>query len=288
MRKDATVNVLKSFKELSDLHSAHFLAVLDPIFATTFRQLCDEEINVRSAFLGLVTFLFENLKRENVAGFFPRWMSFLSLACSHIKPEIRRDSVRFIGMTLKTQKCLLIPYLHSLLPTLIPLLTQYPQRQGAVPAFDCTLNLIDAYLEPFTTHKQSEVLAKPLYSYTWQNTLPQTEIYLIRSSPFVSSQGSLASNPKPQPIPESSLNSIISHLGNLSISLWLDTAHLLKTTIKSSANPTESRQLNDLISLYKKLFYLAKYSSGDEELFWKAMPVKLVKNYKNILETIIQ
>jgi hypothetical protein len=31
------------------------------------------------------------------------------------------------------------------------------------------------------------------------------------------------------------------------------------------------------------LFYLAKFGGGDEELFWRAMPVKLVKNYKDKL-----
>lgn len=280
MRKDATLNVLKCLKELQDLHSATFLAVLDPIFVATFRQVCDEEVNVRSAFLGLLTFLFENLKKENLASFFPRWISFLSLASSHIKPEIRKDSVRFISATLRTQKSLFIPYIHSLLPSLVPLLTQYPQRPGSVPVFDCTLSLIDAYLEPFMTGKESEELSKPLVSYTWQSSTVQPQIHLIRPSPFASSQGSLASNPKPQPIPESALISVISHLGNLSVSLWLDTVHLLNQISKNSA---ESRQLQGILALYKKLFYLAKFAGGDEEIFWRAMPVKLVKNYKDKL-----
>ena len=288
MRKDATLNILKSVKELPDLHSPNFLAVLDPIFVATFRQLCDEEINVRSAFLGLTSFLFENVKRENLASFFPRWISFLNLASSHIKPEIRRDSVRFISMTLKTHKIMFIPYLHTILPTLIPLLTQYPQRIGAVPAFDCTLNLIDAYLEPFTTHREAEQLVKPLLSYTWQDSSIQPNLYLIRPSPFANSPGSLPSNPKPQPIPEPALKSLISHLGNLSISLWLDTAHLLNkssnSTNTTTRNSVEFRQLQDLLCLYRKLYNLAKFSSGDEELFWRVMPVKLVKNYKNSVE----
>ena len=280
MRKDSTLNVLKCLKELENLHTTTFLAVLDPIFVATFRQVCDEEVNVRSAFLGLLAFLFENMKKENLVSFFPRWISFLNLASSHIKPEIRKDSVRFIGVTLKTQKSLFIPYLHTLLPTLVPLLTQYPQRQGAVPVFDCTLNLIDAYLEPFMTKKEADELVKPLISYTWQTGVNQPQINLVRVSPFVSSQGSLASNPKPQPIPESVLIPIISHLGNLSVSLWLDTVHLLS---KTSKNSTEYRQLQDLLSLYRKLFYLAKFAGGGEELFWRAMPVKLVKNYKDKL-----
>ena len=287
MRKDATLNVLKCLKELENLNSATFLTVLDPIFVASFRQVCDEEVNVRSAFLGLLTFLFENLKKENLASFFPRWISFLNLASSHIKPEIRKDSVRFIGITLKTQKSLFIPYLHNLLPTLVPLLTQYPQRPGTVPAFDCTLNLIDAYLEPFLTKKEADELAKPLISYVWQIKTVQPQINLIRNSPFVSSQGSLASNPKPQPIPDSALFSIISHLGNLSISLFLDTIHLLNKSSNHTntvgKNTTEFRQLQDVLSLYRKLFSLAKFAGGDEELFWKAMPVKLVKNYKDKL-----
>lgn len=276
MRKDATLNILKSLKEISNLQSTEFLSVLEPIFSATFRQLCDDEINVRSAFLGLLSFLFDNLKAENVAGFFPRWISFLNLACSHIKPEIRRDSIRFIVATLKTRKDLLLPYLHTLIPVLVPLLTQYPQRSGQVPAYDCILGLIDAYLEPFLTHKKSEELAKPLQSYVWQDSSPQPEIYLIRQSPQI---GPLA---KPQPIPESALIALISHLGNLSISLWLDTVHLL--TAPSHRNSTEFRQVTELIALYKKLFNLAK-CAGDEEIFWKAMPVKLVKNHKTLLET---
>lgn len=284
MRKDATVNVLKCLKELEDLHTTTFLAVLDPILVATFRQVCDEEVNVRSAFLGLLSYLFENLKKENLSSFFPRWISFLSLASSHIKPEIRKDSVRFIVVTLRHQKSLFIPYLHTLLPTLVPLLTQYPQRQGAIPAYDCTLNLIDAYLEPFMTKKEADELAKPLISYTWQNGVNQPQINLVRPSPFASSLGSLASNPKPHPIPESVLIPLISHLGNLSVSLWLDTVHLLNNN-KASKNSTEYRQLQDVLSLYKKLFYLAKFAGGDEELFWRAMPVKLVKNYKEKLLT---
>ena len=284
MRKDASLNVLKSIKELSDLQAASFLALLDPIFGATFRQLCDEEVNVRTAFLGLMTFLFDHLKRENIASFFPRWISFLNLASSHIKPEIRRDSVRFIGMTLKTQKVLLVPYLHTLLPTIYPLLTQYPQRQGAIPAYDCTLSLIDAYLEPFLTHRLAEELAKPILIYTWQNVIPQPELSLIRPSPFASSQGTL---PKPHAIPESALHSLISHLANLSISLWLDTAHLLNSASRNSNSDAEFRQVQDLISLYRKLFFLAKYSSGDDNLFWRAMPVKLVKNYKSLIESNI-
>lgn len=287
MRKDATLNVLKCLKELENLNTTTFLAVLDPIFVATFRQVCDEEVNVRSAFLGLLTFLFENLKKENLASFFPRWISFLTLASSHIKPEIRKDSVRFIGVTLKRQKSLFTPYLHSILPTLVPLLTQYPQRQGSVPAFDCTLNLIEAYLEPFMTKKEADELAKPLLSYTWQSGVNQPQINLIRLSPFDNtSQGSLTSNPRPQPIPETILSPIISHLGNLSVSLWLDTVHLLNKDMKnSSSSSSEYRQLQDLLSLYKKLFYLAKFAGGDEELFWRAMPIKLVKNYKDKLLT---
>lgn len=281
MRKDATLNVLKCLKELENLNTTTFLVVLDPIFVATFRQVCDEEVNVRSAFLGLLTFLLEKLKKENMASFFARWISFLSLASSHIKPEIRKDSVRFIGVTLKAQRSLFIPYLHTILPTIVPLLTLYPQRQGSIPAFDCTLNLIEAYLEPFMTKKEADELAKPLISFTCQIGVIQPQINLVRVSPFASSsQGSLASNPKPQQIPQSLLIPIISHLGNLSISLWLDTVHLLD---KKSNNSVEYRQLQDLLSLYKKLFYLAKFGGCDEELFWRAMPVKLVKNYKDKL-----
>lgn len=292
MRKEATLNVLKTCKELENLHSATFLPVLDPIFAATFRQLCDEEMNVRSAFLGLISVLFENVKKENLASFFPRWISFLSLASSHIKPEIRKDSVRFINVTLKYQKALFTPYLHTFLPTLIPLMTQYPQRQGASPSFDCTLSMIDAYLEPFKTEKDSDLLCKPLFSYTWQCDSFQPQINLVRPSPFASSQsGSQAANPKPVPIPDSSLNSLISHLGNLSISLWLDTVHLLNkssnSTNTTSKNSNEFRQVQELVVLYKKLFGLVKCSGGDEQLFWNAMPAKLVKNYKNLLESEI-
>lgn len=286
MRKEATLNVLKILKELDDLQSANFLSVLDPIFVATFRQLCDEEISVRTAFLGLISFLLENVKKENLASFFPRWISFLSLASSHIKPEIRKDSVRFINATLKHQKALFTPFLHTFLPTLIPLMTQYPQRQGASPPFDCTLNMIEAYLQPFRSQNDSEALGKPLVSYTWRGDSAQAQIALVRSSPFASSQGSLSSNPKPNPIPDSSLISLISHMGNLSISLWLDTAHLLNKTSKSSTN--EFRQLQDLLALYKNLLGLVKCSGGSEELFWSSMPVKLVKNHKKILEQELQ
>ena len=292
MRKEATLSVLKTLKELEDLHSANILSSLDPIFASTFRQLCDEEVNVRTAFLSLISFLFENVKKENLASFFPRWISFLSLASSHIKPEIRKDSVRFINVTLKYQKALFVPYLHTFLPTLIPLMTQYPQRQGASPAFDCTLNMIDSYLEPFMTQKDLNELGKPLISYTWQSDSIQPQINLVRVSPFSNSQGSLSSNPKPIPIPKSSLNSLISHLGNLSISLWLDTVHLLNkssnSTNTTSKNSNEFHFVKELIALYKKLFGLVKLSGEEEELFWSSMPVKLVKNYKKLLEQELQ
>lgn len=285
MRKEATLNVLKLLKELDDLQSANFLSILDPIFVATFRQLCDEEINVRSAFFGLISFLLENVKKENLMSFFPRWISFLSLASSHIKPEIRKDSVRFINVTLKHQNALFTPFLHTFLPILIPLMTQFPQRQGASPAFDCTLNMIEAYLQPFQSQNDVDALAKPLNSYTWQSDSIQPTINLIRFSPFSSSQGSISSNPKPNPIPESSLVSLISHMGNLSISLWLDTAHLLnnKTTSKQSQSH-EFRQLQELLSLYKNLLGLVKCSGESEELFWSSMPVKLIKNYKKVLE----
>ena len=163
----------------------------------------------------------------------------------------------------------------------MPLLTQYPHKSGTVPAFDCALNLIDAYLEPFTIKKEAEELAKTLISCTWQNGSNQ-QINLVRPSPFSSLQGSLAANPKPQPIPSTCLISIISHLGNLSVSLWLDSVHLLSTE-RISRNSTEYRQLQNLLVLYRQLFYLAKFGGGEEELFWTSMPVKLVKNYKDKL-----
>lgn len=279
VRKDSTLNVLKCLKEVEDLQRAAVLGCLDPILVATLRQICDEDVAVRTAFLGLMTFLLENVKRDNLASFFPRWISFLNLASSHIKPEIRRDSVRFIAVTLRTQKTLFTPYLHTIIPTLVPLLTQYPLRQGAVPAFDCTMNLIGAYLEPFRTKKEADERMKPLVTCVWREGGQQAPIQIVRSSPFASSQGSLASNPKPQPIPELALRSLISHLSNLSISIWLDNLHLLKTR----SNAPECRQLQEILALYKNLFMLTKVSGVDEEVFWRSMPVKLVKTHKTQL-----
>lgn len=202
MRKDATLNILKCTKDFPDLQAASFLAILDPIFVATFRQICDEEINVRSALLGLINFIFEQVKRENLGSFFPKWIAFLNLASSHIKPEIRKDSVRFISMTLKTQKILFIPYFHTLIPTLIPLVTQYPQRNGALPAFDCIMNLIDAYIEPFSSQKKADNLAKPLQSFIW-NDNTNTTINIVRNSPY--SNSLTINNTKPHIISEISL-----------------------------------------------------------------------------------
>lgn len=296
MRKDASLNVLKVLKELAvaettALESSEFLALLDPIFVATFRQVCDDENSVRSAFLGLIGFIFENVKRDVLAGFFARWMTFLNLASSHIKPEIRRDSVRFIMVTLRTQRDLFIPYLHSVIPSMIPLLTQYPLRQGLSAAFDCTQCLIDAYLEPFETKKQIAELARPLVSHTW--TSNDSPIYIIRHPPSTPS-GTSSSGLKPAKIPEASLKSFISHLMNLSISVWLDTVHLLPQVLKKGpsigSSATELRQLKDLISLYRKLWSLAhgNNKNADCELFWECVPIKLVKNYKSELESIIQ
>lgn len=281
MRKDSTLNVLKCLKEFDDLNSASVLSCLDPIFVATFRQICDEEVAVRTSFLGLMTFLFDLIKTENMASFFPRWISFLNLASSHIKPEIRRDSIRFISMTLKSQKQLFLPYIHTILPTIIPLLTQYPARQGAVPAYDCAMNLIFAYLEPFKTGKEAEERNKPLISCIWtandiNSNSKNNQIQLVRSSPTC--QGPFASNFKPQPISETSLQLIISHLSNLSISIWLDNFHLLKTKAQSS-------ELKEILSLYNNLYMLTRVSNFDEELFWRSMPVKIVKTSKTQLES---
>jgi hypothetical protein len=290
MRKDSTLNVLKCLKELSDLQSPTLLAVLDPIFVATFRQICDEEIGVRTAFLGLIGFILENFPSDRLAGFFPRWLSFLNLASSHIKPEIRRDSIRFISMTLKTQKSLFLPNIHTTLQSIIPLLTQYPLKSGSVPPFECAMALIDAYIEPFVAGKTDKnQLNTPLFSFTWSSSVSQPPLFIVRTSPstFGGSTTRL-----PQLFIESELKTIIAHLGNLSISVFLDTVHLLNKT----ANPTntslktslEFKQINDLISLYRKLYALAKICCGDSEVFWRAMPVKLVKSYRNILEDLIK
>ena len=300
MRKDSTLNILKCIKEFPDLQAASFLASLDPIFVATFRQICDEEINVRSALLGLMNFIFEQVKRENLGGFFPKWIAFLNLSSSHIKPEIRKDSVRFISLTLKTQKILFIPYLHTLLPTLIPLVTQYPQRNVALPAFDCIMNLIDAYIEPFSSQKEADNLSKPLQSFIWKDNT-STPVNIVRDSPY--SNSSTINDTKPHPIPEISLKALISHLGNLSISLWLDCAHLISTSStstnskssfiitkakNSTANSGEVRQLQELLKFYGKLYKLTKVCGGDEDLFWLVMPVKLVKNYRAVIEGLIK
>lgn len=286
MRKDATLNILKTIKELSDIQSPSLLALLDPIFVAVFRQICDEEVNVRSALLGLLSYLFESIKRENLSSFFPRWISFLNLASSHIKPDIRKDSVRFFQMSLKTQKSLLLPHLHSIIPGIIPLILQYPLRNGTVLSYDCALNMIDAYLEPFLKCNDEKQLSTPLVSYTWRPIREEDKhesLEIIRKSPFSISEDDSSTDIKPLVMSEPVLHTIISHFGGLSISHWLDHSHLLSHST-NNLHSAEYKQFQGLISLYHKLYSLAGTRSF--EVFWSAMPAKIVKNNRKALEDL--
>ena len=167
MRKEATLNVLKTWKELENLHSATFLPVLDPIFAATFRQLCDEEMNVRSAFLGLISFCLKMSKGEFWPVSFRSWISFLSLASSHIKPEIERipfDSL----MSLWSIKRHFLRLICTLFYQRWSLWWLNIHRDKALhPHLIVLWAWLMRTLNLSKTEKDSDLLCKPLFSYVW-------------------------------------------------------------------------------------------------------------------------
>lgn len=290
MRKEALNTIYKTIKDQDEaaLTSADVLALLDSIFLATFRLICDDDANVRATLAVLITCVFEKYPSENLSSFFPRWLNFLSLATSHIKPDVRRDSVKFVTLTLKTQKRLLLPHIPALLTAMAPLVTAYPTgKNRSLPAFDCVVALIDAYLSPFLDRetKAAQCHSQPLIRLSWP--LPSEGLLITRPSPYsiISASSSAAGTAiLPPLISSAQLKPFLAHLSSLTISVFLDTSHLLCGVAvgRAVAGSADYKQLQTLLSFYRKLWRLARVC-GDEELFWVALPAKMSK-FRSILE----
>ncbi len=284
MRKEALNTLYKAIKDQSQasLLAAEVLVLLDSIFMATFRLICDDDASVRGTLAVLMTCLFEKYPSDNLSSFFARWMNFLSLATSHIKPDVRRDSVKFVALTLKTQKKLLLPHLTSLMTAMAPMITAYPTSNRPLPTFDCVASLIDAYLAPFLERQEQAArnLAQPLIKASWPVEGGGLEI--IRASPFArTSNASIL----PPVITTAQLKTFLSHLTALTISVFLDTSHLLSSDLtigRAVSNSADYKQLQALLSFYRKLWRMARVA-GDEEVFWSALPGKIGK-FRTILE----
>lgn len=280
-RKESLTSLLKLVKEADKaaLVAPEMLALLDGLLGATFRLICDDDVNVRNALVALISCLFERYPADNLTPFFARWMSFLSLATSHIKMEIRRDSVKFVSLTLRNQKHLLLPHIPTLLIAMLPLVSVFPVGTGArsSPAYDCYVALIDAYLAPFLAREERAEASHstPLASFTWPAVAE-----IIRVSPYASAGNFNASTlvlpPAMTPV---AVKQVISHLSALSISVWLDSSHLLSGVIisKSLAASNDYKQLQTLLALYRKLWRLAERVLGDEQVFWTSLPPKIAK-----------
>lgn len=263
------------------------LALLDSLLLATFRLICDDDVNVRNALGALISCLFERYPADNLGPFFPRWMSFLSLATSHIKTEIRRDSVKFVSLTLRTQKHLLLPHIPSLLTAMLPLVSVFPVGAGArnSPAYDSYVALIDAYLAPFLAREQRAEAShsQPLFTFTWPGVAE-----VIRPSPYASLGSGNSASLLPPAMTAAAIKQVISHLSALSISVWLDASHLLSGVIinKSLAGSNDYKNLQTLLALYRKLWRLAERVLGNEEVFWSALPSKISKCRPLLLEEL--
>lgn len=274
MRRETLVGLLRIVKETADLHAPDMLAVLDPLFAAIFKLICDDDMAVRTAVAALLLHLFERLRTENLASFFPRWLAFLNLAMSHIKLDIRRDSTRFIQLTLQTQRSLLAPHIAVMLPPMLSLVTQYPVRLGTHAPYDTIVALMDAYLEPHARQsaKSRSALTTPLFAYTWE-PVQRRPLRVVRMSPL---DARLTVETPPPPMREAVLSPLITHLVNLSITAWLDCAHVLVVDTPHINSP-EQKQLTVLLALYRRLFQLCRIAAR-EDLFWQCLPAKIAKS----------
>jgi hypothetical protein len=287
MRKEALNSLYKAIKEQSEavLLSAEILVLLDSVFVACFRLICDDDASVRGTLAVLMACLFEKYPADNLSGFFARWMSFLSLATSHIKLDIRRDSVKFVALTLKTQKRLLLPHLPKLLTAMLPLVTAYPIGGRPLPAFDCVGALMEAYLGPFLERQEKAAgnLSLPLIRATWP--LSGEGLCVCRASPFAAGNHSTSSTLLPPVMSPAQLRPFSTHLTALTISVFLDSIHFLSSDLavgRAVSSSADYKQLQSLLAFYRKLLRMARVA-GDAEVFWESLPGKIVK-FRALLE----
>lgn len=99
-RKDALVGMM-------DLFSKFPVVVVDSlgvILASISKLIVDEDFQVRATLLNLFKSHFNDISEDNIIPFFPTLMAYQLSAMSHIKDDIRIDSLKFLEFWCKYRK----------------------------------------------------------------------------------------------------------------------------------------------------------------------------------------